>query len=57
MVKDYWLEIAMPDGELLIWEMLSGPQVIDLRNQYTRDGFEVRTGIHEKIVDTAAETV
>ena len=57
MVKDYWLEIAMPDGELLIWEMLSGPQVIDLRNQYIRDGFEVRTGIHEKIVHTAAETV
>jgi hypothetical protein len=57
MVKDYWLEIAMPDGELLIWEMLTSEQVIELRNEYMRQGLEVRTGVHEKIVDTTAETV
>lgn len=57
MVKDYWLEIAMPDGELLIWEMLTSEQVIELRNEYMRQGLEVRTGLHEKIVDTTAETV
>ena len=57
MVKDYWLEIAMPDGELLIWEMLTSEQVIELRNEYMRQGLEVRTGVHEKIVDTTAEKV
>jgi|TARA_B110000908_G_scaffold103077_1_gene121463 hypothetical protein len=57
MVKDYWLEIAMPDGELMIWEMMSGPQVLELRNKYMRQGLEVRTGIHEKVVDTEMETV
>tara|TARA_B110000495_G_C22804088_1_gene469571 strand:- start:75 stop:260 length:186 start_codon:yes stop_codon:yes gene_type:complete len=57
MVKDYWLEITMPDGELMIWEMMSGPQVLELRNKYMRQGLEVRTGIHEKVVDTEMETV
>ena len=57
MVKHYWLEIAMLDGELMIWEMLTSPQVMELRNQYIREGLEVRTGLHEKIVDTTAETV
>ncbi len=57
MVKDYWLEIAMPDGELMIWEMLSSEQVIELRNEYMRQGLEVRTGVHEKIVDTPVELV
>ena len=57
MVIDYWLEIAMPDGELMIWEMMSGPQVLELRNKYMQQGLEVRTGIHEKVVDTEMETV
>ena len=56
MVKNYWLEIAMPDGELMIWEMMSGPQVMELRNQYMRQGYKVRTGIHEKVLDTELET-
>ena len=57
MVKDYWLEIAMPDGELMIWEMMSSEQVLELRNKYMQLGLEVRTGVHEKIVDTELETV
>ena len=57
MVKDYWLEIAMPDGELMIWEMLSSEQVLELRNKYMQQGLEVRTGVHEEIVDTELETV
>ncbi len=56
MVKNYWLEIAMPDDELMVWEMLTGPQVMELRNQYMRQGYKVRTGIHEKVLDTELET-
>lgn len=44
----YWLEIAMPDGELLIWEWLQPKQVMFLRNEYVNQGLPVRTGKHEK---------
>ena len=47
----YWLEIAMPDGELLIWEWLQPKQVMFLRNEYVNQGLPVRTGKHEKQVD------
>jgi hypothetical protein len=44
----YWLEIAMPDNQLLVWEWLSPRQVISLRNEYMIQGLPVRTGKHEK---------
>ena len=44
----YWLEIAMPDGELMIWEHLDPKQVIFLRNNYINLGNKVRTGKHKK---------
>ena len=44
----YWLEIAMPDGELLIWEHMNAQQIMVLRNNYIQQGCEVRTGKHEE---------
>jgi hypothetical protein len=44
----YWLEIAMPDNELLVWEYLKPRQVIFLRNNYINLGCEVRTGKYDK---------
>jgi len=43
----YWLEIAMPDEELMVWEYLNSRQVISLRNDYINLGCEVRTGKHD----------
>jgi len=48
----YWLEIAMPDNELMVWEYLKPKQVVFLRNNYMSKGLEVRTGKHNKEVDT-----
>jgi len=45
--SDYWLEVAMPDGELLIWEWMAPRQILFLRNNYMQQGCEVRTGKHE----------
>ena len=42
----YWLEIAMPDGELLVWEYMTPAQILDLRNEYMNRGLPVRTGKH-----------
>ncbi len=44
----YWLEIAMPNKELLVWEYLHPRQVIFLRNNYMNLGHKVRTGKHNK---------
>ena len=44
----YWLEVAMPDGELMVWEYLAPKQVIFLRNKYINLGNKVRTGKHKK---------
>jgi len=46
-VSDYWLEVAMPNGELLIWEYLKPKQILFLRNNYMQQNCEVRTGKHE----------
>lgn len=48
----YWLEVAMPDKELLVWEYLKARQVIFLRNNYINLGCKVRTGKYDKKVDT-----
>jgi hypothetical protein len=45
--SDYWLEVAMPDGELLVWEWMAPGQILFLRNNYIQQGCEVRTGKHE----------
>ena len=45
----YWLEVAMPDGELMVWEHLAPQQVIFLRNNYINLGNKVRTGKHKKV--------
>ena len=42
----YWLEIAMPDGELLVWEYMTSVQILSLRNEYMNQGLPVRTGKH-----------
>ena len=42
----YWLEIAMPDGELLTWEYMTPAQILFLRNDYMNQGLPVRTGKH-----------
>jgi len=46
-MNDYWLEILMPDNELMIWEHISPKQVLFLRNNYMQKGCKVRTGKHE----------
>tara|TARA_Y100000114_G_scaffold58946_1_gene53934 strand:+ start:9388 stop:9558 length:171 start_codon:yes stop_codon:yes gene_type:complete len=45
--SDYWLEVAMPNGELLIWEYMKPRQILFLRNNYINQNCEVRTGKHE----------
>ena len=47
----YWLEIAMPNNELLVWEYLKARQVI-FPNNYINLGCKVRTGKYDKKVDT-----
>ena len=48
----YWLEVAMPDKELLVWEYLKPRQVIFLRNNYINLCCKVKTGKYDKKVDT-----
>ncbi len=43
----YWLEIAMPDGELMVWEHLDAKQVLFMRNNYIILGHKTRTGKHK----------
>lgn len=42
----YWLEIAKPDGELTIYEMMTSSQILWLRNLAITAGYPVRTGKH-----------
>ena len=44
----YWLEVAMPDGELMIWEHMTPSQILFMRNNYMQHGCKVRTGKHKK---------
>ena len=44
--KMYWLEIAKPDGELTIYEMMTSSQIMWLRNLAITAGYPVRTGKH-----------
>jgi predicted SAM-dependent methyltransferase len=50
----YWLEIAMPDGELMIWEYMDAQQMMFLRNMYMQQNLPVRSGKHEEKVDNVA---
>ena len=34
----YWLEIAMPDGELMVWEYIDAQQMLFLRNIHMQQG-------------------
>ena len=43
----YWLEIAMPNDELLVWEYMQPAQIMFLRNNYINQGCAVRTGKHK----------
>ena len=44
----YWLEVAMPDGELMVWEYMKPMQILFIRNNYMQQGCKVRTGKHNK---------
>jgi hypothetical protein len=48
MVKMYWLEIAKPNGELTIYEMMTASQIMFLRNIAVTAGYPVRSGQHGK---------
>ena len=50
----YWLEIAMPDGELMIWEHIDAQQMLFLRNIYRQQNLPVRSGKIEEKVDNIA---
>lgn len=53
----YWLEVAMPDGELMIWEHLAPQQLIFLRNNYMNLGNKVRTGKYKKVDNTQKDVI
>lgn len=40
----YWLEIAMPDGHLTIYEGVNAEQVMFLRNLAINAGYPTKTG-------------
>tara|TARA_B100000902_G_scaffold399347_1_gene469748 strand:+ start:4527 stop:4670 length:144 start_codon:yes stop_codon:yes gene_type:complete len=44
----YWLEIAMPDGHLTIYEGVTAEQVLFLRNLAITAGYPTKTGKLEK---------
>lgn len=44
----YWLEVAMPDGELMVWEHMAPRQILFMRNNYINLGCATRTGKHKE---------
>ena len=50
----YWLEIAMPDGELMVWEYIDAKQMLFLRNIYMQQGLPTKSGTHVNLPSQAA---